>query len=179
MLKKIIITLAVIIAIPLIAALFTADSYDVERSVIIDQPKSLVFNYVKYLKNQDHYSKWANMDPNMEKSYRGVDGTVGFVSAWNSENPDVGQGEQEIIKIDETGRIDYELRFLAPFEATEPAYMIVEKITDGKTKVRWGFSGHMAYPMNIMMWFMDFETIIGNDLQTGLDSLKKVMETEF
>ena len=91
MIKKIIITLAILIAIPLVVALFTPDSYDVEREVIINQPKSIVFNYVKLLKNQDEYSKWARMDPDMQKSFRGTDGTVGFISAWDSENPDVGK----------------------------------------------------------------------------------------
>ena len=51
------------------------------------------------------------MDPDMKKTYRGTDGTVGFVSAWDSEKDDVGKGEQEIIKITDGERIDYELRF--------------------------------------------------------------------
>ena len=176
MIKKIIITLALLISIPLVVALFSADSYDVEREVIISQPKSLVFNYIKFLKNQNEYSKWARMDPDMNKSYRGTDGTVGFVSAWDSENPDVGKGEQEIMNIVEGQRIDFELRFLAPFEATEPAYMITESVGANQTKVKWGFSGHMDYPMNLMLLFMDFEQIIGDDLQTGLDKLKEVLE---
>ena len=179
MIKKIIITLAILIAIPLVVALFTPDSYDVEREVIINQPKSLVFNYVKFLKNQDEYSKWASMDPKMKKSFRGTDATIGFVSAWDSENPDVGKGEQEIINIVDGQRIDYELRFLAPFEATSPAYMITETIAANQTKVKWGFSGKLDYPMNLMMLFMDFKQIIGDDLQTGLDKLKEIMESNY
>ncbi|WP_244270376.1 SRPBCC family protein [Christiangramia echinicola] len=117
-LKKILIVLVVIIAIPLILALFVPKSYEVERNIIIDQPKQEVFNYVKYLKNQDNYSKWASMDPDMEKTYSGTDGTVGFVSAWNSENEEVGKGEQEIVKLEDGERIDFELRFYEPFEST-------------------------------------------------------------
>jgi len=179
MIKKIIITLAVILAIPLIVALFSADSYDVEREVVINQPKDLVFNYVKYLKNQDEFSKWARMDPDMKKSYRGTDGSVGFVAAWDSENPEVGKGEQEIIAIVDGKRVDFELRFFTPFEATEPAYMITEATSANQTKVKWGFSGHMAYPMNLMLLFMDFEQMIGDDLQTGLDQLKVVLEKNY
>ena len=116
------------------------------------------------------------MDPDMKKSYRGVDGSVGFVSAWDSQNPDVGKGEQEIIKVIEGEQVDFELRFLTPFEATAPAYMTTESVETDKTKVRWGFSGHMDYPMNLMLLFMDFEKIIGDDLQTGLNQLKVNLE---
>lgn len=35
----------------------------------------------------------------MKREFRGEDGTVGFVAAWDSENPDAGKGEQEIIGI--------------------------------------------------------------------------------
>lgn len=177
-LKKILIALLIIIAIPLIVALFVKKDYSVMREIVINKPQAEVFNYVKYLKNQNNYSKWANMDPNMIKTYTGTDGTVGFISAWDSKNDEVGKGEQEIKKITEGSRIDYELRFIKPFESTEQAYMITEAASPTQTKVKWGFEGHMAYPMNIMMLFMDFDKMIGSDLNTGLDKLKTVMETQ-
>ncbi|UJF22684.1 SRPBCC family protein [Shewanella sp. OMA3-2] len=176
MIKKILIVLATIIAIPFIAALFIKKSYQVEKVIVINQPIAEVFDYVKHLKNQDNFSKWAMMDPDMQKTYQGTDATVGFVSAWSSDNPDVGMGEQEIKAIAEGQRIDFELRFLSPFESTEPAYMTTEALGDNQTEVRWGFSGHMDYPMNLMFLFIDFETMIGADLQQGLDTLKVVLE---
>ncbi|SDS29161.1 SRPBCC family protein [Gramella sp. MAR_2010_147] len=175
-LKKILIVLVIIIAIPLIVALFVQKDYAVEREIVINQPNEEVFDYVKYLKNQDNYSKWAMMDPDMKKTYKGTDGTVGFVSAWDSDNEEVGKGEQEIVKIDEGRRIDFELRFYEPFESTEPAYMTTEEVSNDQTRVAWGFSGHMDYPMNLMFLFMDFEEMIGDDLQTGLENLKSELE---
>ncbi len=76
MLKKIIIALVVLISIPLLVALFVKKEYVVERDIIIERPVTEVFSYLKYLKNQDNFSKWASMDPNMKKSTRGVDGSV-------------------------------------------------------------------------------------------------------
>lgn len=175
-LKKILIVVVIIIAIPLVIALFVQKDYAVEREISIEKSTSEVFNYVKYLKNQDNYSKWATMDPNMEKSYNGIDGTVGFISAWKSDNEDVGVGEQEIKKIIEGERIEFELRFKEPFESTSPAYMTTDYVSENQTKVKWGFSGHMNYPMNLMFLFMDFEKMIGEDLDTGLKNLKKEME---
>ncbi|MBE7213813.1 SRPBCC family protein [Shewanella benthica] len=178
MLRKITILVAAIIAIPFILALFVQKDYSVISSVTIDRPVAEVFDYVKHLKNQDNFSVWAQMDPTMEKTYKGVDGTVGFVSAWKSNNEEVGVGEQEIIKIDEGKRVDFELRFISPFEATEPAYMTTEALGSDKTMVSWGFHGHMNYPMNLMFLFIDFETLIENDLSQGLGNLKLLLESD-
>ena len=178
MIKKISLALFILLASPFVIALFLQNDYHVEQSVVINTPKAEVFAYIVQLKNQDNFSKWAQMDPNMKKSYQGTDGQVGFISRWESENPDVGVGEQEIMKIAPGQRVDFQLRFIKPFEATEPAYMITESTGDNNTTVKWGFSGHMDYPMNIMFLFMDFEKVIGDDLQTGLDNLKVILEKE-
>lgn len=157
-------------------ALFVEKNYAVEEEIVINKPKSEVFEYIKHLKNQDNFSKWSSMDPNMKKSYTGTDGTVGFVSAWESNNENVGAGEQEILKITEGERIDFELRFIKPFESTQAAYMTTEAVSENQTKVKWGFSGKMSYPMNLMLLFMDFEEMIGKDFQEGLRNLKTIVE---
>ncbi|HEX4887412.1 MAG TPA: SRPBCC family protein [Luteibaculaceae bacterium] len=175
MIRKILIALLLLIALPFVVALFTAEEYSVSRSVTIARPRTEVFEYLKYLKNQDEFSKWASMDPNMEKTFRGTDGTVGFVSAWKSTNKDVGVGEQEIMGITPNERIDYELRFSEPFESKEKAYLITADAANG-TQVTWGFEGKMGYPMNMMLWFMDFEALIGDDFNTGLQTLKQKLE---
>ena len=66
--------------------------------------------------NQDNFNKWTMMDPNMKRSFRGTDGTVGFVYAWDG-NKRAGKGEQEITKITEGKRLDIEVRFERPFKA--------------------------------------------------------------
>jgi hypothetical protein len=70
-----------------------------------------VFSYLKLLKNQDNFSVWAKMDPTMTKTFKGNDGQVGFVSAWDSPMKNVGSGEQEILEIEENVKIVSELRF--------------------------------------------------------------------
>lgn len=176
--KKILIVVAVIIAIPLIAALFIDKDYAIERSITINKPKQDVFDYIKYIKNQDNYSKWNMLDPAMKKTYTGTDGTVGFISAWESTHENVGVGEQEILKISEGERIDMKLRFKVPFEAEDDAYMITTAVDSATTKVAWGFKGAFPYPMNIMKLFVDMETAIGGDLDTGLSNLKTLLEKQ-
>ncbi|HEY3372317.1 MAG TPA: SRPBCC family protein [Prolixibacteraceae bacterium] len=175
-LKIIGLVLVGIVAILLISGLFIDGHYAVEREVTINKPKQEVYEYVKYLKNQNNFSVWAKKDPNMKKVFTGEDGTVGYVSAWESENPDVGKGEQKIIQINGDGRIDYELHFIEPFESTDYAYMTTDAVSDNQTKVKWGFRGKMKYPMNLMMLTMDLEKQLAPDLEMGLSNLKTIME---
>lgn len=165
-----------LIIIALITALFVKSAYTVEREVLINKPKQEVFEYIKYLKNQDNYSKWNQLDPNMKKSYQGTDGMPGFVYAWESEQDNVGKGEQEIKNMVKGERIDFEVRFKEPIESTSPLYMTTTEVGDNETRVKWGMKGKVPYPMNLMLLFMDMETMIGNDLQTGLNNLKRVLE---
>lgn len=174
--KKIILGLLGIIALALLIALFLPKEYTVEREITINQPKDSVFNYVKYLKNQDNFSVWSTKDPAMKKTFTGVDGTVGAIAGWDSKDKNVGVGEQEIKKIVEGERIDFELRFKVPFESTDNAYMATEAISPNQTKVKWGFDGKMPYPMNLMLPIMNMEEMLGKDLQDGLNNLKVVLE---
>lgn len=175
-LQFILIGVIAIVVLLLVVALFAKKKYGVVREVVINKPKSEVFEYVKLLKNQDNFSVWASKDPAMKKEFRGTDGTVGCISAWESGMKDVGQGEQEIKKIVDGERIDYELRFLKPFASTSLAYISFETISGTQTKVKWGFSGEMKYPMNLFLLTMDMEGMIGKDFQDGLNKLKAILE---
>lgn len=175
-LKKIFTVIAIIIAIPLVVALFVKKDYVVEREIIINKPKAEVFEYIKFLKNQDNYSKWNMMDPDMKKTYQGTDGTIGFISAWESKMENVGAGEQEIVNMIDGERIDMKLRFKVPFESQNDAYMITEDMSNNQTKVKWGFKGAFPYPFNLMGLFMDMEKAVGGDLEVGLQNLKNLLE---
>ena len=172
----ILIVLAILVAIPLILALFVKKSYSVEREITIEKPQQVVFDYIKFLKNQNNFSKWATMDPAMKQEFRGTDGQAGFVSAWESKDKNVGKGEQTIVGITEGQRIDYDLHFIKPFEGRADAYLVTESLGDNQTKVLWGFTSKMAYPMNIMLLFMNMEDMVGKDLSTGLTNLKRILE---
>ncbi len=173
---SIVIGLVGILLLLLITAAFTKKNYQLEREIVIHKPKQEVFDYIKYLKNQDHYSKWIQLDPQAKKEYKGTDATVGFVAAWNSEHKEVGQGEQTIINIIDGERVDLDLHFIKPFEGLAKAYMVTERISTDQTKVKWGFSSEMKYPMNIMLLFVNFEDMLGKDLDISLNNLKTILE---
>ena len=175
-LKNAFFSILILITIPLVIALFVDNDYNVENEILIQQPKAVVFDYVKSLRNQDKFSKWANIDPNIKKSYSGTDRTAGFVSAWESDHPEVGKGEQEIIKITEGQRIDFEFRFFEPFAGVYSGYMITEAVSAAETKVRWGFDGRMDYPFNLMLLTSSFQNTMKKDFGIGLQNLKEQLE---
>ena len=175
-LKWLVIIVVIIIAVPLIAALFIKKDYEVGREIVINKPKQEVYEYTKYLKNQNEFSKWAGLDPHMKKTFTGTDGTPGFISAWESDSSNVGVGEQEIKGVKDGERIDYEIRFKKPFESTASAYMSFAPSGTDQTKVKWVFYGNMPYPMNLMSVVMNMDESIGNDLDVGLKNLKGIME---
>jgi len=175
-LKKLLIFILAVLAIVLIVAAFAPSEFAVQKEITINKPKSEVFNYVKYLKNQHNYGVWSKRDPEMKRTYKGEDGTVGFVSIWDSEDKDVGKGEQEIKVITEGEKIDWELRFKEPFESTSQCFMTCESLEGNETKVIWGFSGSMPYPMNFMMLFINMEEGAGKDFSDGLSNLKTLLE---
>ena len=169
----IVLVLTGIIALILVVALFTKKEYVIQREIIIPASKQKVFDYVKHIKNQDHYNKWVMMDPNMKKEFKGSDGTVGFIYAWDG-NKKAGQGEQEIKEITEGERISTEVRFVRPFAGVSGSQIATEYMSGNQTKVKWSFASNMKYPMNIMILFIN--KMLGKDMETSLSNLKAILE---
>ena len=70
----ILLIVAGIIALLLIIALFIKKEHYVKREIIINAPLQKVFDFLKLLKNQDQFNKWATVDKknrNEEFSYGG------------------------------------------------------------------------------------------------------------
>lgn len=159
----------------LVLALLAPKEFKMHRSVVVSKSRQEVFDYIKPLKNQDEWSVWNRLDPDIKKEFRGIDGTVGFVSAWEG-NSKVGKGEQEIKSMREGERVGYELRFVKPFKATNDAYMELETVGNNQTKITWGFFGKTVFPMSIFYLFMNMDKMIGKDYETGLANLKAILE---
>ena len=111
----------------------------------------------------------------MKKEFRGTDGSVGFVYAWDG-NKQAGKGEQELKGIREGERIDVEVRFIKPFEGIATTPFTTKPISENETLVTWGMTSTLKYPMNLMLLFMNMDKLLGKDLETSLLTLKKILE---
>lgn len=164
-----------IIAAFVCVAFFAPKNYEVKRSIIIDKPYTGVFTYLKFIKNQDHWSPWKKKDLNMKQEFIGEDGEVGFIAKWEG-NSEVGNGEQEITKIIENNRIEVTLRFYKPYKSVSNRYTIVEDLGKMQTKVTWGLYGENKFPINVLMLFVNVDKTVGKDFNEGLNNLKMLLE---
>ena len=169
--------LAAIIVVIILLWAFAPSKYNIHRSIDIDRPKEEVYQYLKYIKNQDHWSPWQKRDPDMKRIFTGEDGTIGFISRWESDHKQVGSGEQEIVSLKENKRIKSALRFYKPWKSESNGYFDLFGRENGGTKVTWGFYGTNKPPMNIFMLFFNMDKAVGKDFEEGLSELKKVLES--
>lgn len=163
-----------IIVLIIVLGLIAPKKFETSRSIVINRELEDVFQYLKYIKNQDNWSPWKKKDPNMIQWYKGLDGETGFVAKWKG-NKDVGEGEQEIINIIENESIDTQLRFFKPWKSESIGNLMVKSVEEGKTMVTWGFSGKNKFPFSIFMLFMSMDKMIGKDFEEGLESLKEIL----
>jgi hypothetical protein len=173
-LKKILFVVVAVIVATLIIAAFTRKEYAIKKEITIQRPANDVFNYVKHLKNQEHYITWTMQDAKMKSEYRGTDGTLGAVTSWESET--MGKGEQEIVSLEENKHVGFKLKFIEPWEGLASSEINTETVDVNVTRVSWEFKSEMPYPMNIMLLVMNMENMMGEELQKGLVNLKSEIE---
>ncbi|MGV3630285.1 MAG: SRPBCC family protein [Bacteroidota bacterium] len=165
------------IALILLVALFTKKAYAIQRDIVINKPVGEVFDYLRHIKNQDMFSKWVMRDPEMKRTFTGNDGEVGFIYAWDSVSKQAGKGEQEITGIVEGKQIDLVVRFEKPMKAVASTPFFCEALSENQTRVTWGMNSKMSYPMNIMLLLMNMENLLGKDMDTSLNNLKTILES--
>ncbi len=116
-------------------------------------------------------------DPKVKLTYTGVDGTVWATQARESEDKNVGAGEQEILRIDEddiTKSFEVEVRFKRPMVATNYAKTILEDTGHRYTKVTNVFRGKNPRPGNLISRM--FLPKVQKDMQQNMNNLKIKIE---
>jgi len=169
----ILLILAGIVTLLLIIALLMKKEHFVKREVIINAPRQKVFDFLKLLKNQDEFNKHAMAGPDRNKTFKGTDGTVGYIYAW-SGNKSAGEGEKEIMNIVEGRSIEMEIRFVKPMVTSARIIMEMESLSDTATKVTWSNAGTLKYPVNIMIPMM--KKYVVRDIDSSLLTLKNILE---
>jgi uncharacterized protein YndB with AHSA1/START domain len=175
MIQIIVLSIVSIIAIILITAALMKKEYRISSVILINRPRAHVFDFVVHLRNQEKYSKWVMMDPNVNLNYKGTDGTVGFIAAWKSNNKNVGVGEQEITKIVDGERYVVEIRFEKPFKGISTAITTTKALAQNETKVTTTFHTRSPFPMNLMIPMIC--KMLQKDMDQNAATLKKVLES--
>jgi uncharacterized protein YndB with AHSA1/START domain len=166
--------LVLLIILFLVVPIFIRRQYTVEKQVVIERSNLSVFDFIKLLGNQGQYNKWVMMDPEVKRTSQGIDGTVGFVTAWDSNMKNVGKGEQEITHVEQGSKINSTVRFEKPFKSTASVTMTTIPVTAGQTRLIWKMIGQNKYPMTLMNLILP--GMLGKDMDESLNNLKTVLE---
>lgn len=156
--------------------LFLKNDYATSREIIIKRSKKDVFDYIKLLRNQNEYSYYNRKDPETVKIYSGTDGEVGFTYNFSSKLNTIGSGTQTISKLVAGEVMACDIQFSKPTKLKSVAEMCLIAVSENETKVIWTFSSHYNFPLNIIIYFLDLEKLIGTDIASSLVSLKEILE---
>lgn len=160
----------------LVVALFARKTVEVKRSVRINLPIHEVFDHIRFIKNQEKFSKWALIDTAIQRTYSGVDGEVGFFSSWKSNIEKIGEGQLEIKRIISNQSVEFEVRLKKPDASVQRTFLKTRKISENVTEVSWIYEVKLNFPSNLYFFILDFDKLLGTDFQEGLNTLKVNLE---
>ena len=174
-LKRLLIGLVVLVVLVVAVSQLLPGQVMVARSISIAAPAEAVFPYVNDLRKTNEWSPWVARDPDMTQVFEGPDQGVGMKVTWESDNPEVGSGNQEIIESVENQKVRVALDF--GDHGTANAGFLLEPVDDG-TKLTWDFETDLGRnPIARYMGLM-FDSWIGTDYETGLANIKTLVESE-
>lgn len=176
MLKKILITLAVIIAVVLVLAAFQPSEFRVTRSATIAAPAAVIFSEINDFHRWAAWSPWEKLDPAMKRTFEGPATGAGAVYGWEGNN-DVGSGRMTITESRPAELINIRLEFFKPMPGVCPAEFTFRS-EGAATTVTWTMSGTNNYLSKILCVFMNMDKMIGGDFEKGLAELKRIAEAK-
>ena len=146
--------------------------FTVERSQIINSPKSNVFNFVNDYRNWEDFGSWITEDPEMKINYPGE--TIGPGASYSWEGKD-GTGDMTTLFVKENDSIAQKMNY----GGTESSVFWKFKDTVGGTKVTWKTIGKMSFSTKVYTAFNGgINYIIGKMYEKSLINLDKTLDFE-
>lgn len=172
-LKWIFILLAGLVAVVVIGGLLLPRHVTVSRSVEIAAAPDVIFPHFNSLRATQAWSPWLSIDPDVEVTFDGAEAGVGAKMAWQSDDPNVGQGSQEITASIPNQAVETALDFGAMGTATARFDLTP---AGENTTLTWSLVTDMgAGPVGRWMGLM-MDGVIGPDYERGLANIKALVE---
>ncbi len=174
--KKILISIAVILVVAVVAGLIWLSTlegnYDVKRSITVNKSNQDVFNIVQDFNKWTIWSPWLCMEPDAKVEVSGTGKEVNDTYFWDGKI--VGSGIISHSEIVSLKSLVQEIKFIKPYESKSTVYWNFESINDSTTTVTWGMRGEMPFLLRFMTKMM--EPMIGMDYERGLKMIKDFAE---
>ena len=146
--------------------------FTVERSKIINSPKSNVFSFVNDFRNWEDFGTWMTDDETIKINYSGK--TIGPGASYSWEGKD-GSGDMKTLFVKENDSISQKMNY----NGTSSAVFWSFKDTIGGTKVTWKTIGKMNFSMKVYTAFNGgINRIIGKMYENSLANLDKTLDFE-
>jgi effector-binding domain-containing protein/uncharacterized protein YndB with AHSA1/START domain len=147
-----------------------------ERSITINAPVEKVFKVVNDFSYAKEWSPWFQIDPDTKYEYSANTVGVGAKYTWDSEDENVGNGEQEIIEVKENELVNTRMAF-GGMTGIYYASFILNKNGNNSTELTWTYDGTADAVGE--KFFIDYlaESILGGVYEEGVVSLKKYVES--
>ena len=175
MFKIIAIVIVVLLVALLVFAATKPDTFRVQRATSIKAPPEKIFVLINDFHRWVAWSPYEKKDPAMKRTLSGATTGRGAVYEWEG-NKDIGKGRMEIMDTSPPSKVIITLDFVKPFEAHNIVEFTLEPNSDS-TNVIWSIHGPSPYISKLMSIFVNLDSMIGKDFETGLANLKIVAET--
>lgn len=146
--------------------------FTVERSQIINSPKSTVFNFVNDYRNWEDFSSWIVEDPEMQIMYPKKTIGPGASFTWKGKE---SSGEMLTVFVKENDSIAQKMN------GNETSSLVSWSFKDtiGGTKITWKTTGKMSFMMKVNTTFTGgLNKIIGETYEKSLANLDKILDFE-
>lgn len=173
-LKKILSVIVILVLAFFIIAWFLPQKIVITRQITVDTPARVVFSQVNDLHSWQKWAVWNQIDPNMKITYTHLGIGEGSGYEWESDNKQVGKGSMFVENSTPYDSILIKLSFDGQGDAESPFYF---KGNDNKTSVSWSFKTDLGNNPLLRWMGLLFDSMIGPDLEKGLENLKVVAET--
>lgn len=174
MLIKILIAVALIVAVFVIIVALQPSEFRVTRTTKMSAPPASVFAEVNDFRKWQAWSPWAKLDPNMKQTYERPRAGTGAMYSW-SGNKEVGEGRMMITESRPSDFIRLRLEFAKPFAATNTTEFTFKPEGD-QTAVTWNMTGQNNFMAKAVHLFMNMDKMVGGQFEQGLAQMKAVVE---
>lgn len=173
---KTLLAVFVVLAIAAVAVGFVLpDQAKVERSVVIDAPPVTIYTVLDGFHQFNRWSPWADIDPQTIYTYDGPPMGVGARSAWSSQDPQAGSGDQEILEATPYSMVKVRLRFAGMDMDNLLTYALAAE--GAGTQLTWTYQSDFNGNLLNRYFGLLLDRMIGPDFDKGLGRLKSFAES--
>lgn len=149
--------------------------YVVTKSIIVNQPKNVVFDHIRLIFRQREFSKFQITKRPTHIEFYGDDGLRDYKYRWDSRDWRIGSGLQKIRKVHLGEGIDTTLELFRPNPVKLKVKIFAEYVSETQTRIVWKFFGEFRYPENYVLWFYSMDIRYGIKMKRSLNTLKKIL----